>query len=82
MSPVAIPASVSTTDSFSRARTRGLELDDGVISEDRNLALTHDRAGVVFGINEMNRNARFRLTGLKHRLEHTIPVHPTPTESR
>jgi hypothetical protein len=43
----------------------GLEIVDGVISEDRNFALTHDRAGVVLGINEMNRNARFRLTGLK-----------------
>ena len=60
----------------------GLEIVDGVIPEDRNFALTHDRAGVVLGINEMNRNARFRLTGFKHRLEHTIPVHPTPTESR
>jgi hypothetical protein len=30
----------------------------------------------------MNRNATFRLTGLKRRPEHTIPVHPTPTESR
>src|SRR5262245_379103 len=60
----------------------GLEIIDGVTPKHRNFALTHDRAGVVLGINEMNRNARLRLTGLKHRLEHTIPVHPTPTESR
>src|SRR5262245_51259785 len=60
----------------------GLEIVDGVIPENRNFALTHDRAGVVLGINEMNRNAGLRLTSLKHRLEHTIPVHPTPTESR
>ena len=58
------------------------ELVEGVTSEDRNFALTHDQASVVLGINEMNRNAGFRLTGLKHRLEHTIPVHPMPTESR
>jgi hypothetical protein len=56
----------------------GLEIADGVAAEDRNFALTHDRAGVVLAINEMNRNARFRLTGLKHRLEHTIPIHPAP----
>jgi hypothetical protein len=60
----------------------GFKIVDRVIPEDRNSALTHDRAGVVLAINEMNRHARFRLTGLKHRLEYTIPVHPMPTESR
>ena len=63
-------------------RASALEIVDGVIPEDRNSALTHDRAGVVLGIDKMNRNTRFRLTGLEHRLEHTISVHPTPTEFR
>src|SRR5262245_38814961 len=58
------------------------EIVDGVIPENRNFALTHDQAAIVLGINEMNRNARFCLAGLKHRLEYVIPVHPTPTESR
>src|SRR5262245_29704880 len=60
----------------------GLEIVDGVIREDSNSALPHKRAGGVLRINEMNRNARFHLTGLKHRLEHTIPVHPASTEFR
>src|SRR5262249_31651781 len=59
-----------------------LEIVDGVVPENRYFALTHDRAGVVLWINEMNRNARLRLTSRKHRLEHTIPEHPTPAESR
>src|SRR5262249_14426810 len=46
------------------------------------LSTAGHRASVVLGINEMNRNAGLRLTSLEHRLEHTIPVHPTPTESR
>lgn len=56
----------------------GLQIVDGVTPEDRNLALTHDRAGVVLGINEMNRNARFRLTSLKHRLDTRFPYIPRP----
>jgi len=41
------------------------EIIDRVIPERRNPALTHDRAGVVLAINEMNRHARFRLAGLE-----------------
>jgi hypothetical protein len=38
--------------------------------------------GATSRINEMNRNARFRLTGVKHRLEHTISMNLAPAESR
>jgi hypothetical protein len=56
-----------------------LEIVDGVIPEDRNSALTHDRAGVVLGIDKMNRNTRFRFTGFEHRLEHPrSPYIPRP----
>ena len=82
ISPFAICPSVSTTNSFSRARTSGLQILEGIAPKHRHPALTHDGAGVVVTIYQVNRHTRFRLAGLQHCLEHSIPIHPRPAESR
>src|SRR5215471_11486836 len=60
----------------------GLQVVEGIVLEHRHDALTHDRAGVVFGVDQMNRHTRFLLAGRQHRLEHPIAVHPWSAESR
>ena len=82
ISPFAICPSVSTTNSFSRARTRAFRIVEGIAPKHRHPALTHDGAGVVVSIYQMNRNTRFRLAGLQHCFEHPIPIHPRSAESR
>ena len=60
----------------------GLQIVEGIAPKHRHPALTHDGAGVVVSIYQMNRNTRFRLAGLQHCFEHPIPIHPRPAESR
>ena len=50
----------------------GLQIVEGIAPTHRHPALTHDGAGVVVSIYQMNRNTRVRLAGLQHCFEHPI----------
>src|SRR5687768_1366580 len=59
-----------------------LQIVEGIAPKHWHSALTHDRAGVVVGIYEMNRHTRFSLAGLQYCFEHPIAIHPRSAESR
>src|SRR5688572_12374334 len=48
--------------------------------KDLDLALAHDRAGVVLGIHEVNRHARFCFVRLEYGGKDAIAVHALPAE--
>src|SRR5262249_39037561 len=59
-----------------------LQIVEGIAPKHWHPALTHDGAGVVLSVYQMNRTARSRLTRLQHCLEDSIPIHARPAESR
>jgi hypothetical protein len=59
-----------------------LEVTDRVTRQHGDSTLPSDRSGVVPSVDVMNRNARFRVLGLKNRLKDSVPVHPLAPELR
>src|SRR5262249_27862872 len=60
----------------------GLESRDRIATQHGHSTLCNRRPGVVVRLNVMNRDARFRFTGLQNGLKNTTAVHPLATELR